>query len=267
MIKLRTIFYFILFAVILFTGCKSYELANNDDLEDTVESEAGPSPYVISTDPSSDATSAAVSTKIKAIFNEAMDSTTITKTSFTLVNSSSKLVISTVSYQSSTNTATLTPTTSLNGTSTYTATISTAITTSAGDPLNSEKTWRFTTASPKLSEIIVGTWTIANDTANTIYEDTGEITFNSDGTYDLVSGSFAAIGENSTSGAICSRIESSQKYSLVDDTTDSYQFKYTYSSTIYSVNPTATVTSITGVSFVGLGCGGSTESTSTLTKQ
>ena len=98
-------------------------------------------PAVTSETPASGATGVAVSTMATATFNEAVQAGTI---SFTL-KSSLGTVAATVTYNSSNNTATLTPSAALVNSTTYTATVSGA-TDSAGDPMTSAVSWSFTTA-------------------------------------------------------------------------------------------------------------------------
>jgi len=87
-------------------------------------------PTVVSTSPAVDATGVPVTTVVTATFSEAMDASTITISSFTLDG-----VSGTVSYDSATRTATFTPSADLAENTTYTATLSTAITDVAGNPL------------------------------------------------------------------------------------------------------------------------------------
>ncbi len=96
-------------------------------------------PTVSSTSPVADATGVAVDTTVSVTFSEAMDAVTITTSSFTLDS-----VSGSVSYDSGTYTATFTPSANLAANTTYTATLSTAITDVAGNPL-AEYSWSFTT--------------------------------------------------------------------------------------------------------------------------
>jgi methionine-rich copper-binding protein CopC len=98
-------------------------------------------PAVTSETPASGATGVAVSTTATATFNAAVQAGTI---SFTLKNSSGT-VAAAVTYNSSNNTATLTPSAALANSTTYTATVSGA-TDSAGDPMTSAASWSFATA-------------------------------------------------------------------------------------------------------------------------
>ncbi len=102
-------------------------------------------PTVLSTSPLGGATDVDVGTSITATFSEAMDGSTITGSTFTL--SSTSPVSGTVTYDSGTNTATLTPSAALGYMTTYTATITTGATDLAGNSISSNYTWSFTTMS------------------------------------------------------------------------------------------------------------------------
>lgn len=104
-------------------------------------------PTIVSTSPATDAIDVAVDTAITATFSEAMDSSTIATSSFTLVTDSTP-VSGSVSYDSGTYTATFTPDANLAYSTTYTATLSTAITSADGIPLAAEYSWSFTTVLP-----------------------------------------------------------------------------------------------------------------------
>lgn len=113
-------------------------------------------PAVPSAYPEDGATNVNSSTNITATFSEPMDSATINQTSFTLEGSS---VSGTVTYDPATYTATFNPDAALAYNYTYTATLSTAITDLAGNPLAAPYTWSFTTRSdttPPDTEITSG---------------------------------------------------------------------------------------------------------------
>ena len=99
-------------------------------------------PTVSSTSPVSGATGVAIDTAVTATFSEAMDASTITTDSFTLAGSA---VSGTVTYNSDTYTATFTPDANLDYDHQYTATLTTAITDVAGNPLAAAYSWSFTT--------------------------------------------------------------------------------------------------------------------------
>jgi hypothetical protein len=103
-------------------------------------------PTVVSTVPASSATGVAITAPVQATFSLAMDASTVTATSFALTTSTGASVPASVAYDSVTKTATLTPTGPLTISSSYTATISTAVKSAAGASLVSAKTWSFTTA-------------------------------------------------------------------------------------------------------------------------
>ena len=101
-------------------------------------------PTVTSTSPVADATGVAVGTTVSVTFSEAMDASTITTGSFTLVTDSTT-VSGSVSYDSGTYTATFTPSAALAENTTYTAILSTVITDAAGNPLAAQYSWSFIT--------------------------------------------------------------------------------------------------------------------------
>ena len=91
--------------------------------------------------PASGATNLAVSSSVSATFNEAVQASTI---GFTLKTSSGTAVAATVAYNSSTDTATLTPSAALAYGTTYTANVSGAKN-SAGGRHEPPVSWSFTT--------------------------------------------------------------------------------------------------------------------------
>ncbi len=98
-------------------------------------------PAVSTHTPASGASGLAVSSIISATFNEAVQAGTI---AFTLTNSAGAAVAGTVSYASATDTATFSPSTTLEMDTSYTATVSGAQDTD-GDPMSGSTTWTFTT--------------------------------------------------------------------------------------------------------------------------
>jgi len=92
-----------------------------------------------------------VGTKVEATFSEAMDAASVTTLgNFTLLkNGSSTAVPATVSYDSATNKATLTPEAPLDYSTTYTATVkggANGVKDAGGTPLSADEVWTFTTA-------------------------------------------------------------------------------------------------------------------------
>jgi|GEM_PF-3391861 len=87
--------------------------------------------------------------KVSVTFNEAMDPATIDTTTFELRDEGNNLVPAAVAYESSTNTASLTPLAPLAESTTYTATVlggAAGVTDIAGNPLAADYSWLFTTA-------------------------------------------------------------------------------------------------------------------------
>ncbi len=70
----------------------------------------------------------------------------------------------------------------------------------------------------KLSKVIIGTWSIMNyNYLPNVHVDTGKVIFNEDGTFDLESGSFAAIGMGSASSSSCAHTDENQTYEYITD--------------------------------------------------
>ncbi len=73
----------------------------------------------------------------------------------------------------------------------------------------------------KLFDVIVGTWNIQNyNYENNIHSETGKVVFNADGSFDLIEGSFAAIGMGSATvpgPAFCGHTEDNQTYQFFTD--------------------------------------------------
>ena len=110
-------------------------------------------PTVTAQSPAAGSNNVAVNTAVTATFSEAMDPATITASAFELRGPApaSTLVTATVAYNSSTRTATLTPTVALSNLATYTATVKGGATDPrvkdvAGNALAANFTWTFTTA-------------------------------------------------------------------------------------------------------------------------
>jgi hypothetical protein len=99
-------------------------------------------PTVSSTDPADTATGVVKNTNITATFNEVMDSSTFTSTTFT-VKQGVTAVSGAVSYVGTT--ATFNPNSDLAASTTYTATVTTGVKDLAGNALASNKVWTFTT--------------------------------------------------------------------------------------------------------------------------
>ena len=101
-------------------------------------------PTVIDNTPPDGAVDVSTTTTVTVSFSEPMDEGTINTGTFELRDAVSSLVPAAVTYNSGTNTATLTPTAPLNPEAFYTATVDGA-TDLAGNPLSIAYSWSFTT--------------------------------------------------------------------------------------------------------------------------
>ena len=106
-----------------------------------------PAPTVSSTSPAASAKGVAISAVIKVTFSTAMDASSISTSSFTVTNSAGKAVAGAVTYDSSSDSATFTPSNSLAYGTIYTVKITTGAQSSGGTALTSDYSWTFTTVS------------------------------------------------------------------------------------------------------------------------
>ena len=102
-------------------------------------------PTVSSTSPDNNAVGVAVGTAVLATFNEAIAPATVTAASFTLRTGVDN-VTGTITFSGANTIATFTPSAPLADNTTYTATLTTAITDVAGNALAANHVWTFTTA-------------------------------------------------------------------------------------------------------------------------
>ena len=105
-----------------------------------------------------------ITTTVTVTFSEAMDALTINGTNIRLAPTSTPgtPVAATVTYNSSTNTATLTPTSPLANGTNYTATVTTGVRDVAGNQLAAQSTWTFTTIADTTSPTVILTAPINN---------------------------------------------------------------------------------------------------------
>ena len=87
-------------------------------------------------------------TSVIVTFNEAVDSTTINTNTILLRDSSSNTVPASVTYNASTKTATLTPTSTLPYSSAFTGVVKAGVKDIAGNATTTDYTWSFTTSAP-----------------------------------------------------------------------------------------------------------------------
>ena len=104
----------------------------------------GATPIVNSTVPVDGATNVALDATVSATFSTAMDSATLTETTFTLA-AGATAVAGTVALSADGLTATFTPDVDLTEDTLYTATITTGAKSAAGNALAANKVWSFTT--------------------------------------------------------------------------------------------------------------------------
>jgi Ice-binding-like/Bacterial Ig-like domain len=128
----QTIWMVAFFSAILFTGC-----GREQTVSPTV-------PLVVSTIPAPGATGVPVTQIISATFNEQMNPTTITSSTFLLTGPGAASVTGAVTYSGVT--ATFTPSAHLLGNTPYTATITTGAKDIINDSLSANFSWTFTTA-------------------------------------------------------------------------------------------------------------------------
>jgi hypothetical protein len=112
-------------------------------------------PTVTNVAPGNGASDVPVGSKVGATFSKAMDSSTINGSTFTLTkpdgpdaDTNPDTVSATVAYDSTSNTATLTPSANLDYTTTYTATVkggTSGVKDAAVNPLSADEVWTFTT--------------------------------------------------------------------------------------------------------------------------
>ena len=105
-------------------------------------------PTVDSTDPVDAAVGVATNKSITAVFKENMKSSTINDVSFTVGKLGGALIDGLVTYDSTNKAATFKPTSPLANSTTYVATITTAVEDLAGNKMVAAKSWRFTTIAP-----------------------------------------------------------------------------------------------------------------------
>jgi hypothetical protein len=102
-------------------------------------------PTVVSTNPLNNATDVALNATVNATFSQAMDPLTITAAAFTVTGPGGAAVAGMVVYNALSLIGSFTPNSDLLPTTTYTATITTAVTDLAGNALAVDYVWSFST--------------------------------------------------------------------------------------------------------------------------
>jgi len=98
---------------------------------------------VVSTSPETDGTDVAYDTAMTVTFSEDIDAATVDATSFSVEDDQGRTVMGVVTADGTT--ATFTPDAPMSYEGGYTATVTTAVTDTAGNPLASNHVWSFTT--------------------------------------------------------------------------------------------------------------------------
>jgi ketosteroid isomerase-like protein len=150
-----------LYTATITTGAKDLfgvPLASNFVWTFTTSSTPCGPPTVISVAPPNGSSGICPNTVVTATFSEAMKSSTINTTTFTLTGPGTTPVAGVVTYVASSDVATFTPNNALALDTLYTATITTGAEDLAGDPLASDYVWTFTTSTtPCIATVPLGT--------------------------------------------------------------------------------------------------------------
>ena len=125
-------------------------------------------PTVVSAVPSLDntATGVAVNAQISATFSEPVDPATVDNTSFIVTDASDNVVAGTVSISTDNTIATFTPAANFAYSATYKATLTTAITDFAANPLAGNVVWSFTIRPPSQSSDSGGSCSVIGSGGN-----------------------------------------------------------------------------------------------------
>ena len=118
------------------------------------ETAATVAPSVISTVPVAGATGVPVNQVVSATFNEPMNPSTITASTFVLTGPGANAVTGTVTYAASGSVASFAPTAMLAFNTTYTATITTTVANTLGVHPAAGYTWSFTTLAQPIVPVI-----------------------------------------------------------------------------------------------------------------
>ncbi|MGH9421325.1 MAG: Ig-like domain-containing protein, partial [Thermoanaerobaculia bacterium] len=135
-------------------------------------------PTVVSVNPVNFATGVSPGTTVQVVFSEPMTESTITPSTVFLTNTSTIAVVpATVTYNAATNTATLTPSASLAGSTAFTVTVTTGAKDASGNALATAFTSVFTTAVVDSTPPTVSSVSPANNATNVPTNTTVQVTF------------------------------------------------------------------------------------------
>ena len=160
-------------------------------------------PTITARTPAPNATGVATNTTVTVTFSEPMDQTTIIPANIKLAPTSSlgTPVAATVTYNSGTNTATLTPTSPLSNNMNYTATVTTGVKDAAGNALAAQSTWTFTTIADTTPPTVVTT-SPANGATGVAITSTITVTFSEDMDPATLNGTLTNFTVKRTAGLI-----------------------------------------------------------------
>jgi hypothetical protein len=183
-------------------------------------------PTVASETPASGASNVATTTTATVTFSEAVKASTVSTSTFYLLDPSGHTVSASVSYNSTTHVATLTPTAALAYSTTYTGTVlggSSGITDTSGNPMVNNYVWLFTTAASS-SSLTVSPATLSNATANSPYSATISASGGSGSyTFSVTAGSLPSwLMLNGTTGVLSGTPTTTGSSSFTITATDSH---------------------------------------------
>ena len=162
---------------------KATDAAGNTDATPATRSWSvdATAPVVDSVAPTDGATGVAVADNAEVTFSEAMDASTLSPDTFTLVEQGSGMpVASAVSYDPQARKAVLDPDADLQVDATYTATVETGAKDAAGNPLGADKVWSFaTTSGPPPSDTTPPETTIDSGPSGTVSSASASFGFSS----------------------------------------------------------------------------------------
>lgn len=188
-----------------------------------------PSPPTVSlTVPSAGAIGISPYVAPHATFSRDMNASTITTSSFTLRSATGSLVPATVSYDSTSRTAILTPNATLALSTKYTARLDTTITASDGAPMAGVITWAFTTSATVPSPPAVTATTPADGATSVVRPATAQATFSrAMNPSTITAGSFTLSGPSGSVAATVTYDLTSQTAMLTPSSSLAYSTHYT----------------------------------------
>lgn len=227
--------------MLLALGCWSNNLESGRvDLLSFMDLDINILPRVVSVSPANNARGIATDVQVQARFNREMDPVSISAATITLADSNYNPVSGTVAYDAAARTATFTPSAALDMLTSYTATVSAAVTDLEGQTLEADFMWRFTTVAagtvpaPAIDPL-PGSYPAPLSVTISCTETAAEIWYTTDGVTDPASG----VGTLITGGSGTVTINSSTTFRAI--ATLSGWNDSSITERIYAVVPTYTV--------------------------